>query len=405
MRTIASRRGPSVKLRRLDQKAVHHLAAETLLKHLPLEGRGEQSGPEKVVNALLAASSGRSSIEQVSKKYEDIPSANTVRGVLNECLDLQSAEDASNHTLVEHLCGRYWRKALKAAVDLHGQAYYGTPESEQDLRAGEHKDGTTQFHTFATVYVIRNGRRVTVALHFVRKGESLTEVLEALKKRLDEAGLRVGLWLADKAFAQVEALSWFDRQDAAYVPLALTGRKDPPTGTRALAARKRSGFVPYQMTSRDHRNSIRFTVAVARHGQSTSRAGKVKEARTLLYAVVGKTARRRLRLGLFKPLDISHEYGRRFGIESSYRQLQQGRARTSSRSAMLRLLLVAIALLLRNLWVLCRWMLCARPGPGPRTKDSDFTLEQLLDWIEFHLKVTLRYQTMLELPAPSEARF
>jgi hypothetical protein len=44
------------------------------------------------------------------------------------------------------------------------------------------------------------------------------------------------------------------------------------------------------------------------------------------------------------PLAIAQSYGRRFGIESSYRQMRQGRARTSSPSAVLRLWLAGLAL-------------------------------------------------------------
>ena len=48
---------------------------------------------------------------------------------------------------------------------------------------------------------------------------------------------------------------------------------------------------------------------------------------------------------------MQETYRRRFGIESSYRQLRQAKLRTATRSALLRLLYVGIALLLRNVWV------------------------------------------------------
>lgn len=70
-------------------------------------------------------------------------------------------------------------------------------------------------------------------------------------------------------------------------------------------------------------------------------------------------------------------YRRRFGIESSYRQINQARLRTSSRSPELRLLAVAIALLLRNLWALCRWMTLARFGSGRPTGEGMQTQKQL----------------------------
>jgi len=43
-------------------------------------------------------------------------------------------------------------------------------------------------------------------------------------------------------------------------------------------------------------------------------------------------------------------YGRRFGIESSYRQMRESKARTTKKAPAYRLLLVGIGLLLRQLW-------------------------------------------------------
>ncbi len=49
---------------------------------------------------------------------------------------------------------------------------------------------------------------------------------------------------------------------------------------------------------------------------------------------------------------ISADYHRRFAIESGYRQLYQVRARTRSQHTGLRLLLIGLALMLVNLYVL-----------------------------------------------------
>jgi putative transposase len=286
---------------------------------------------------------------------------------------------------------------------LHQQPYYGTPQKETDLRAGEHKAGTNQFHTFATLYVMRNGRRVTLALHFVRGDESMVEVLSVLKAVLDEAGLRVGLWLADKGFASVQTLQWFSAQPAAFVPLPLNGRKDPPSATRALAALPQSCWRRHTMETRNHKERITFDVAVDRRPEEMSRSGKLKKPRTLLYAVVGSSIA--ARLAHLQPSEVTREYSRRFGIESSYRQVQQARGRTSSRSPLLRLLYFGIALLLRNLWILCCWMLSAHKGPGARPKRSRFTLEEFLRWLLHHLQSHLHFITELPLPAPSEMYF
>ena len=48
---------------------------------------------------------------------------------------------------------------------------------------------------------------------------------------------------------------------------------------------------------------------------------------------------------------VYQTYRRRFGIETSYRQLNEARIKTTTRDPALRLLFVAIALILRNVWV------------------------------------------------------
>ena len=51
-------------------------------------------------------------------------------------------------------------------------------------------------------------------------------------------------------------------------------------------------------------------------------------------------------------------YRLRFGIETSYRQMHEGRIRTTTRRPAVRLLYVGIALVLRNLWVWLHYTSC-----------------------------------------------
>ena len=59
-------------------------------------------------------------------------------------------------------------------------------------------------------------------------------------------------------------------------------------------------------------------------------------------------------------------YRLRFGIETSYRQMNQARIRTCTRDPVLRLLFVGIALILRNVWVWLHMMLLSVPHCGRR---------------------------------------
>ncbi|MGB8698784.1 MAG: transposase [Thermosynechococcaceae cyanobacterium] len=298
----------------------------------------------------------------------------------------------------------YWRYPQHIAVDLVDIPYYGLSKDDPDeVRRGQAKLGTTHFHVFATAYVIRNHRRVTLALHYVHQGETWVSILDALKGRLDAMGIKVGLWVADRAFCCVSALQWFDQQPEAIVPLIARGKKSPPSECRKLFESKYSHWETYTMHS-DSEGEFTFPVAIVRQYSRLSRLkNKFIPPRTLVYAVVGTRVRSRIRQR--SVTQVCALYRKRFGIESSHRQLNQARLRTSSRSPELRLLAVGIAFLLRNLWALCAWMALVHKGSGARNEDSKFRFHTILRWIAREVEHRLLLRTMILLPAPSQVCF
>ena len=79
---------------------------------------------------------------------------------------------------------------------------------------------------------------------------------------------------------------------------------------------------------------------------------------------------------------VRETYRKRFAIETSYRQMHQGRARTCTRNPLVRLLLVGIALVLRNVWVWLHDALLSTPRRGGRRLNPDkLTLKAMLLWL------------------------
>jgi IS4 transposase len=100
---------------------------------------------------------------------------------------------------------------------------------------------------------------------------------------------------------------------------------------------------------------------------------------------------------------LKQTYRGRFGIETSYRQMNQGRGWTTSRSPSRRLLLVGLALLLRNVWALLHLTVLARhrrTGGTPQQRPDLLTLPDLLDWIRLALERQLGLRDRLELEHP-----
>ena len=80
---------------------------------------------------------------------------------------------------------------------------------------------------------------------------------------------------------------------------------------------------------------------------------------------------------------VKDTYRRRFGIETSYRQMNQCRIRTTTKKFHVRFLYVAIGLLLRNLWVWLHYFVLSSPRRGCRRYNWELLrVERMLIWLE-----------------------
>jgi hypothetical protein len=155
----------------------------------------------------------------------------------------------------------------------------------------------------------------------------------------------IQLVLLDRGFYSVRVIQDLITAELPFIMPAVKRGKKPmtprgPTGTYALAAEKHSQWTTYTLKS-PKEGQVDFDLAVVCHNTRGQRGRHQREA--LLYATLGVNHR---------PMSwIRATYRRRFGIESSYRQLHQARIRTSSRKPALRLLFMGVALVLRNVWV------------------------------------------------------
>ncbi len=222
------------------------------------------------------------------------------------------------------------------------------------------KSGTSHFHAYATCYVIRKGRRFTVALTCVRRGEPLQEVIRRLLRPAAQAGVRPRYLLLDRGFCCVEVVRYLQAaREAWLMPLTLRGRQldhpKGPSGRASSGCGSRSGWSQYTMTDASGRRA-RFAVCV----KCRNRRGEPRSPRSgaLVYAYGG---------GL-KPSSyqwVKETYRTRFAIETSYRQLHQARIRTCTRDPLLRLLYVGGGSAERatsGYWL--RWEVLAHPASG-----------------------------------------
>ena len=117
---------------------------------------------------------------------------------------------------------------------------------------------------------------------------------------------------------------------------------------------------------------MKVKICVASKNYTHEKTGKRRQKK-LLYAI-SKVHR--------TPKEIRETYRKRFGIETSYRQMNEARIKTCTRDPRLRLLFVGIALVLRNVWVWIHF----RFAKGKYSAEPQLFLEllrfqEMLHWI------------------------
>jgi putative transposase len=379
----------------ITDEQVRALAVELLVQQLPLGLDGYRYADADVHQVLVAAAAQARSVESVARQLAAAPSANRVRQVLAEQLfaqtDPEALEDECNRLLVARLPAGLDRRTQRLAVDLVLLPYYGAPAAEAgELRRGEAKAGTTRFHCYATAYLIRDGRRVTLALAFVHAEDALLDVLAELLQRVAALGVPVERLYLDRGFASVAVLAWLQHQPFVSV-VAL-----PKRGQRLQALLTgRAGYrTTYAMASAED-GPVTFPLWVAVAYAAGRRGQHGREY--LAFAVLGRTP------CTLPVARLAKEYRRRFGVESSYRLAHQVRPRTTSRDPALRLLLVALACLLVNLWVYVKAALVAATAPGLRAAarrwlDAHFRLDTFADLLLEAVKARWGTHTALRYP-------
>jgi putative transposase len=326
---------------------------DVLEEHVPIQMEGDFQ-PETLFEILIHAASNAQSIEQTCKTLEDTPTSNDVRYHLNKLDNLEELEEQLNQALRSRVPGRLQNRHQKLVIDLNLIPYYGTPSQEEKpyIIRSQAKDGTSSFYAYATVYVISRGKRVTLALHAVRREETLVCLITRLLDQVAKLHISIKRLYLDRGFYCVPVIRWLLACDIPLeMPVIVRGKQG---GTRALVQRKRTYKTSYTMHSQLY-GSVTFHVWVV----GTYEMGRYgKHGLKYLAFVVHKVS---LRIRA-----LPGDYRKRFGIESSYRLKNLCRIRTTTKNPVTRLLYVGIAFLLVNLWVFIIWTYVSRPRKGGR---------------------------------------
>ncbi len=338
---------------RLKAEDVREVSEGLLKKHLTLDVDGHKLTTDMALNVLMKAAIEKRSIEAVCEDLADVVDGNTLREALNRELtvtDLRQHEAEFNAALADCIPTKMPRRGLEMAIDFHDEPFYGKSAAVRAYTVpGEAHEGTTYFWRIATLYVIWREVRVTVALTYVLPKEKPLTILQRLLQRRADLGIRPKVLYLDKGFASGKIIAYL--QDDVKLPAIIACPiRGAEGGTRALCRGRQAYRTHYTFT--DGTTTDLAIVPTLKRQPKTD-----KSKRTwLVYVVIHLD---------WSAKKVQQRYRRRFGIESSYRQLGQVRAHTNSRNPALRFFFLALALLLIDLWVWLRCLCTRGIGRGP----------------------------------------
>lgn len=250
------------------------------------------------------------------------------------------------------------------AIDFHLVPYAGDPHRTRQILASKAKQGTNRFHGYSTVAIVQGDQRLTFGLRAVRQPGHLLSVVQRHLEDAHQLGLTVRWILLDREFYCGDVIEFLREQGLHAVMPVRAGPR-----MRARWEKGRRSFATLH-TMKSKGRAVTFRVQVVKRYQKGRRGEHGVES--LFYVVIGPR---------LPPAKLRTLYRGRFGIEATFRIAEAVRVRTTSRRPEYRLLLMALALLVENEWVLLQLTYATercRGRKGYRLREELLRFGQLL---------------------------
>jgi putative transposase len=362
-----------------------------LSEYIPIttQGRCEQ---QNIFEILIRAATQRDSIENTARVLTNVPTSNNIRYHLDKYDNLDELETALNKALQNRLPNHLNQTAQKIAIDFNLISYYGEPSASElpFIYRSQAKNGTCSFYGYATLYVIKKGKRVTLSIKAIRRQDTKVAIITYLLALIEPLALKIKCLYLDREFFCVPVIRWLQALDIPFImPVIIRGKQ---SGTRNLIQGRCSYKTTYTMVSQQYGTATFDAWVVCKY-----KKGKRRQHGVELFAYV-----------VYKPslslASIHDNYRLRFGIESSYRMKNICRIKTTIKNPIIRFLFVTIAFLIVNIWIYLLWQYVSRKRRGSRQILSKlFTLKQMLEFLRQTIDRRYKVAHQIYLPLFDES--
>jgi hypothetical protein len=281
------------------------------------------------------------------------------------------------------------RREWVVAIDEHRTPFYGDRDTE-GVTGGQKKHGTKYAYGYATAVLVHRRHRFTVGLTALTGGEKPHQVVAALLAQMETRGLKLRGVVLDSGFDSGETLLLLQGRKLSYaVPLRRKGNR---ANRRNAVWLLEVGTVTTVEWKTDETNRPVSTEAVVMR--------RPKEEEKKVYCFGGwdaKQARSEARRASL----ARRWYRKRFGIETSYRQMNEVKAMTTKKDVAYRLLLIGLALLLRQVWVWLTAQVARDGGLRPTQWLRGLPLARMGEWLADLLKGKYKEEKEIRLGSPS----
>jgi hypothetical protein len=368
---------------------VRSTARQALRKVLPWQGYGRLVTVGKLLDLLLLAASLLSSLSAVVKRFRFGFSHETARKAIAANLpDLDQLTDGLVDALYLFGSRALRRRKWVVAFDEHRTPFYGD-RSTEGVTGGQKKHGTKYAYGYATAVLVHRRHRFTVGLIALTGGEKPHQVVAALLAQMDARDVKLRGVVLDSGFDSGETLLLLQERNLSYtVPLR---RKGDSNNRRNAVWLLEEGTVTTVEWKTDKTNRPVSTKAVVMR--------RPKEKEKKVYAFGGWDAEQ-ARSEVRRASLAKRWYRKRFGIETSYRQMNEAKAMTTKKDVKYRLLLIGLGLLLRQVWVWLTGQMARDGRLRPTQWVQGLGLARLIDWLADLLKGKYKEEKEIRLESP-----